>query len=271
MLDRLRTPLVPALIVALLAMAPARWLGWTNDAAALVWLPLRPVAHLGAAAAGWLRPPTPVPMADAETLAAERDELLALVQRLRSDLEAKTRSIEVLEGLPRPMDAPGRPIAASVITTGPDGIATLNVGRRHGVSPGDPVLAFGGRLVGRVGEPVDANACVLVPASHAAGGGLRVRLVDEQGSDDSALCLLEPIGNAWTAEVDATRVAIGASVRLDDPAWAHAAQGLLLGRVAGRAEVPERPLRARIRVVPAWRVGDGGVLAVHRTSAEATP
>jgi len=271
MLDRLRTPLAPALIVALLALAPARWLGWTNDAAALVWLPLRPAAHLGTVAAGWLRPPAPVPVADAQMLAAERDELLALVQRLRSDLEAKTRSIEALEGLPRPMHGRGRPIAASVVTTGPDGIATLNVGRRHGVSPGDPVLAGGGRLVGRVGEPVDANACVLIPASHAAVGDLRVRLVGDRGSDDSALCLLEPIGGAWTAEVDATRLAVGASVRLDDPAWDHAAQGLLLGRVADRSEVPERPLRARIRVVPSWRAGDGAALVVHRTSTEATP
>ena len=51
MLDGLRTPLIPALAVACLALAPARFLVWTNEASSVLWLPLRPLAHFGVAAA----------------------------------------------------------------------------------------------------------------------------------------------------------------------------------------------------------------------------
>ncbi|MGA0285828.1 MAG: hypothetical protein ACO3P9_07930 [Phycisphaerales bacterium] len=274
MLDGLRTPLIPALAVACLALAPARFLVWTNEASSVLWLPLRPLAHFGVAAASWLRPPTPTPQADAVTLAEERDELLALVQRLRSELEFAHEAIEVLEGLPRRAEPSPRPAAARVIAVDPSGIATLNVGQRHGIAAGDPVVASGGRLVGRIGDPVAVNGSVLVPASHASGVELRVRILDEGGGrevGEQVLCLLEPDGDGWVAEVDAQRVAIGATVRLDDPAWPMSAQGLRLGRVVERREVPERPLRAAIRVEPAWSMVDGPVLVVQRTGTGDLP
>jgi len=271
MLDRLRTPLLPALVVAGLAIAPARWLGWTNEAASLLWLPLRPVAHLGVAASSWLRPPTPVPVVDVAKLAEERDELLALAQRLRAELDASREAIAILEGLPRPAESPSRPIAAEVIAVEPSGIVSINVGLRHGVSVGDPVVAAGGRLVGRIGDPLGINAGVVVPAARIGVAEPRVRIEGGSSGSETVLCLLEPTGDGWRGEVAATRVETGAEVRLDDPAWPSSAQGLLLGRVASLRDVPERPLRASIRVRPAWSIGDGRTLVVQRSAPDPTP
>lgn len=272
MLDRLRTPLIPALVVAVFALTPARWLWWTNDAAAVLWLPLRPVAHLGAVTAEWLRPPAPVSVPDASAVAEERDELLALVQRLRLELERAKSMIEEIEGTSRPAGLAARPLAARVMTLEPDGLAMLDVGRRHGVVAGDPVVARGGVLVGRVGEPVDANSSVLIPAWHAGGAETRVRLESGGGGDaEAVLCLLVPIGDGWRGEVDALRIEVGASVRLDDASWPDVAQGLLLGRIAASVDVPERPLRAAISVTPSWSIGRQAVVVVQRSGEEAVP
>lgn len=270
MFDRLRSPLVPGLAILLLALAPARLLGWTNDAAAILWLPLRPASHLGVAAASWLRPPTTAPPADAVMIATQRDELLALVQRLRAQLEVANESIRLLEGMPRDERPMPPPIAAQIVGVEPGGVVALNVGRRHGVSAGDPVVAEGGRLAGRIGDPVGLGASVLVPATHAGGLPMRVRLLGER-PEDRVLCLLEPTGDGWRAEVDAKRVAAGGLAHLDDPSWPDSAQGLLLGRVSVVRGVPERPLRASIRVTPAWSADDGRVLVVQRTSLDAEP
>ena len=272
MLDRLRTPLAPAIVIALLALAPASWLGWTNEVSAVVWLPLRPVAHLGSAAASWLRPSAAERHAgDAPKLAAERDELLALVQRVRIELERAEAEIEALEGVPRPASETARPLAGRVVAIDPDGTIVLGVGRRHGVTPGDPVVATGGRLVGRVADPVDRTSCVVVSASSPAAAAIRARLGGDPRSTGTVLALLEGDAGGWRGEVDAGRIALGDEVRLDDPGWPTAAQGLLLGRIARVRGVPERPLRASIEVAPAWSAGDEGVVVVLRSDGAEAP
>ena len=58
LIERARTPLTPAVVVAALAFAPPAWLGWSAEVGAVLWIPLNPIAHVAASARSWLRPLT---------------------------------------------------------------------------------------------------------------------------------------------------------------------------------------------------------------------
>ena len=48
LIERVRTPLIPAVVVAALAFAPPAWLGWSAEVGAVLWIPLNPIAHVAA-------------------------------------------------------------------------------------------------------------------------------------------------------------------------------------------------------------------------------
>ena len=273
-IERVRTPLIPATVVAALAFAPPAWLGWSAEVGAVLWIPLNPIAHVAASARAWLRPPRPdLPPVEVEALLEERDTLRALATRLRIELDLAEAELAALEGEPRPSRAGSSPLAATVLVVETDGRMRLNKGLRHGVAAGDPVVEGGEILVGRIADPPGGAWSMVVPAEHRAAGTLRARLsANEDPSGEATLVLLEPLGDGWRAETDEGFANPGATLRLDDPAWPSSAQGLLLGRVSQVRRIDQRPLLVEIAVKPAWDAGASATLVVRRAStAEVGP
>jgi len=256
---------IAASLVGVCAVLPPRWLGWTGEVGAILWIPLHPLAHAGTAAREWLRPASrEAPPADVLTLLEERRELLGLVARLRIELERAQDEIAALQAEPASRSGDPRPIAATVLGVGAEsGVIRLNRGARHGVSAGDPVVEGGDRLVGVVAAPVGASWCEVFPASTRGGASIRARIVDGEGLLRS-LVLLEPRGGSWRGEIDESVDLAGVSIRLDDPTWPATAQGLLLGEVASSRAAASRPLRVELVVRPAWIAGSADTLVIRR-------
>ena len=273
-IERVRTPLIPAVVVAALAFAPPAWLGWSAEVGAVLWIPLNPIAHVAASARSWLRPSRPdLPPVEVEALLEERETLRALATRLRIELDLAEAELAALEGEPRPPQGGASPLAATVLVVEPDGRMRINKGARHDVAAGDPVVEGGEILVGRIADPPGAAWSVVVPAEHRAGGTLRARLsASDDPSARATLVLLEPTGDGWRGETDEGLAMAGATLRLDDPAWPASAQGLLLGRVARVRAIDQRPLLVEIEVDPAWDAGASATLVVRRAKPpEPTP
>ncbi len=259
---RSRTPLIPAIAVAVMALLPPAWLGWAGEVGAVLWIPLQPAAHALTEMRLWLRPPD---RDRTEGLGdGPRDEvdgLRAVVARLRLELEQAKAEIAALEGAARPEVAPAPPLAAAVVTVDRSRIFRINRGSRHGVAPGDVVVEGGGTLAGRVAEPVGAAWADVIPPER--GGSVRARLFDASGTVGELL-LIEPGSEGWQGEVDAGPPRTGSRVRLDDPSWPAAAQGLLLGSVEGENPVEQRPLRTRLAIASPLGVDRGGTVLVWR-------
>lgn len=274
LIERVRTPLIPAVATAALALAPPAWLGWSAEVGAVLWIPLNPIAHVAASAREWLRPSRPdLPPVEIEALLEERETLRALATRLRIELDLVEAELAALEGEPRPSRAGSSPLAATVLLVERDGLLRLNKGTRHGVAAGDPVVEGGEILVGRIADPPGAAWSTVVPATHRAAGTIRARLfAGEDPSSEATLVLLESTGDGWRGESDEGLAKVGAALRLDDPAWPASAQGLLLGRVVKTRRIDQRPLLAEMTVEPAWRAGASAALVVRRTAMpEGTP
>lgn len=265
-------PRIPALGVAaaitlLLGVAPARSIGWLSEVAAVVWIPLNPLAHAAAAGREWVRPavdPSADPRNAAEVL-RERDEFRGLAARLRLENERLEERLRLLEGFGDPPPLPAfRQISAVVLSVGGGGgTLRLNRGERHGVAAGDVVLLPGDRLIGRIGAPVGWQTSEVVPAFSDPGGRVRARLEAAPGDLGMPL-LLEPDGRgAWRSEADGGGPLVGRRVRLDDPAWPSGAQGLLLGEVRRERAMLDKPLRVEIEIAPIWSPGDLAAVAVR--------
>jgi hypothetical protein len=274
LIERVRTPLIPAVMVAGLAVSPPAWLGWAAEVGAVLWIPLNPIAHVATSARAWLRPDRPdLPPIEVEALLEERETLRALATRLRIELDLTQAELAALEGGPRPANTGASPIASTVLSVEPDSGLRINKGIRHGVAAGDPAVAGGEILVGRVADPPGAAWSTVVPASHRAAGTLRARLLRNDTPDaEATLVLLEPNGLGWRSETEEALATKGAVLRLDDPSWPASAQGLLLGRVSGIRRVDSRPLLVEITVDPAWDAGSVTTLVVKRsTRSDAAP
>jgi hypothetical protein len=266
MLPRISPLAAAATAVLILGIAPARWLGWLPDLAAVAWIPLNPLAHAVAAGRDWLRPAVDASAdpRNAAELLRERDEYRGLAARLRLENERLEERLRLLEGFAEPPDrASFRRISAVVLSVA-DGRGTLrlNRGSRHGIAAGDVVLLPGDRLIGRVAAPVGRLTCEVVPAFADGGGRLRARVESEAGP--GVPVLLEPDGRGgWRSEADGGAGLTGRRVRLDDPSWPAAAQGLLLGEVGRQRALVDKPLRTAIEVSPSWSAGDLAVVAIR--------
>jgi len=261
-------PLAIAVVLVLAAgLAPPRWLGWSADLAALAWIPLAPLAHAAMAAREWVRPledPAGERRSAAE-LRRERDEYRGLASRLRIENERLEARLRLLEGVESERTgASFRVLSAMVLSTPRHGEA-LRIGRgsRHGVLAGAVVLLPGDRLVGRVVEPVGRHGAEVLLAAAERSGSIRARIEQGDGSL-GRLLLLEPDGlGGWRSESESSGELVGRRVRLDDPTWPVAAQGLLLGEIRRERPVVARPLRSEFAVAPSWAPGDLTVVAIR--------
>lgn len=269
--------------LAALSLLPPRWLQpWTSDVAAVVWFPLRPIEHgLSAIGRAMRAPAERDPSLDERSreLSNERDELRGLLyaERLRSaDLEDRVRQLEATARFDQARGS--RPLSATVVArAGPaTGVLTLNVGSGHGVRAGDPAVVRGDLLVGRVAADLTATQSFLVPIDHPGIGRLDA-VVIVQGAESMKAAQLPVIqvrpdgkGSLIGEVTTSAGVAEGDVVRLNDPTWKAAAQGMRLGTVRSVKALDSNPLRRRVEVVPDVEPGRVGNVTL-KCEAEAAP
>jgi hypothetical protein len=276
--SRSRSPLAfPAVLMLTLAVAllPRPWRqGWQPDLAQIVQIPFKPFTHAIVVATGWLRPePSPliaIPPEERDLAQALEDRDLARSlfhrERRRADeLQEQLRQLQLLPPETR------RVTTASVIAhitsrsaSSPMGPVELRL-RRGAAEPIPPntVAVYAGvsgssvHVLGRtVGEP-SRTSCSLLPLGHPAAGGLRGLLVPaDRPLDPGQMVFLQPAGGgAFSAQIDREiPVGRGDIVRLDDPGWSRAAQGLIVGRVMDVKVNDVEPLRHAITIRPAFHI-----------------
>jgi len=246
---------------AALSLAPASTLRpWTGDLSALLWLPMRPPAHLLTSLRHWLRPERDEGRArDAQLLVEERDRFRALWhgERLRAEgLEQRLTQIERAARMDRG-GVPVEPIMVSVVGRGAgasERLLSLGAGARDGVRQGDPAVIGGDLLVGRVvGEPTEAN-CWLAPLVDRSTGRVDVYVAPadrpEAPPSEGVVAQLRPDDRGMlVGEIDAGgKVSEGDVVRLSDPTWKPAAQGMRIGAVRLVRRSDRNPLRSVVEV-----------------------
>ncbi len=252
-------------LLLVLSFLPRRALWWVGDIAAIVSLPMAPIADLGNDVRIWLRPgsdPLRGAPEEIELLVAERDRLRELwsAERLRVDqLLTQLEDFRLAEQFDR--GSSFDPIRADVIGRGPEGLrgaVRINVGSRSGVKPGDVAVFRGAHLVGRVAQEVGALTSLLVPSNDPSVGRLHAALMPdpEPGNASPAplrLLLTPALDGSFAADCDRSwRVAPGDSVVLDDPAWPESSRGMIVGEIAEVEPRDDQPLRLRLRVVPVY-------------------
>ena len=86
---------VVVLVVSLaLALLPLRWLGFTNDLAAIVKVPVTPLSDLGTITAGWLRPAPRRAVALENAQLDQLQENVELYKQLYLAAEQRARELE---------------------------------------------------------------------------------------------------------------------------------------------------------------------------------
>lgn len=258
--DRLLVGAVVFLLVA--SVAPARWLApnaWLGD---LVGVVSAPVAQPARALGGWLTPASArEPQPEVVTqLQRQVDEYRTLYERARARNEDLLRQMEQLRLMVElNPSASTRLLYAPVIgaaTDPSDPKLLIRAGRAQGVHPNDVVAVEGVQLFGAVVD-VSARTSWIRPVTSRAQGYVRGLIMIEDGR--GVRCSLRPTGDgalrgdAAHDETDpeaSERIAVGQTVRLDDPAWPGGAQMLVLGRVESVEPAPDSPLRRVVVVRP---------------------
>lgn len=242
--------------------------------------PLRPVTMGLATVRDWLRPPEDSYAGlapDVARLTQERDVLQGELDRERirtSQLEKQLRDIRAVVD----SDARGgwRPVLGSVLER-PAGRRTrygLNRGAGHGVKEGDPVVAGGNQLVGRVVGPVDASHSWMIAADDQSLGRIdalvQIRRT-EGGAREPTMLQLLPLGRGrLRGEMDrAALVRPGDVVLLNDATWKPAAQGMRLGVVERVGPLDSNPLRTGVEVRMEIEPSRVGPVTIKATEAGA--
>jgi len=252
------------------SLMPRRFLGWANDAASLLHIPVAPVSHMGTLVASWMRPATtpfenlPGNVRDQfAQMAEERDRFERLYQQSEhraAELEEQVRQLQKIDLAQRPDDL--KLLFTSITGRHPsDQFAAVRVkgGSRASVVEGSVAVYGGVHLLGQVTD-VDKLGSTVRPAANKETPPLRARVWPrdrpETTSRGALPVRLVPGGDGlFLADVDKNAdVAVGDVVRLVDPAWPEAAQLLTIGVVDSIRPKDQQPLRNEIVVRPAYQV-----------------
>lgn len=256
-------------VLTLLAFTPVRWVSWLSGFSTLTQTLVAPISHPMAIVSRWLSR-TGGPMRDeSEALRALTDEVeaqkvqlfqaLAENDRLRLMIKELQRGkaldpeLQVLQIVNIPVIGSSGDLA--------DPLLTVRAGRNQGVDTTTIATGYGLQLLGRVVAANDRTATVAPITSKSSQGLAGVIMLDDAGGPGAGLpCTLRAAGDgtlygdvadkrdpATNAPVEP---AIGAEVRLHDPAWPRTAQMLLIGRVESVEPSPKQPLRNVVTVRP---------------------
>ncbi|MEO1511832.1 MAG: hypothetical protein AAFU70_07155, partial [Planctomycetota bacterium] len=189
-------------LLAILALVPVQWLGWTRPLATLETVLVAPISQPLREVAVWLAPATrdAPPEAIAE-LEARRDELLATLRREQAENRRLRETIRELQsGRAIRSPVPVRQVLAPVIASqsDPSGASlTIRAGLNVGLTDTTVATVRGTQLVGRV-RRLGATTSMVVPITSrqhtAVQGGV---VVEPDGREEAVLleCLLLPVGD----------------------------------------------------------------------------
>lgn len=253
---------IAALLALILSLLPARYLSWTQDAAAIIQLPVVPFGHAFVKVRTWLRPgqaALPEQSPALQQLQQELEQFKTLYQatelenqRLREEIEQLTLARR--EG----SQAAARLQYASIVGENAQSSGRtffLNRGSRAGVQPDTVAVHNGVHLIGKVGPGVSALTSELIPLTDPAIRHVEVYLRPDATSppnNDTPRALLKPAPDGTLVGEVALEsgVAVGHVARLDDPSWPPTATALIVGFVEKLEPKPENPLRLIVSVRP---------------------
>lgn len=263
-LNRTHKAFVIALvIVTVLAFVPARLLGWTQDLARIVSVPLMPFRDLGTSLAGWLSPEREVRIRafDGEQhLLQQYEELDRRYIAAQMQIAELEEQLSQIQQIPMTeLDVPIRPVSARITARDPRSRTAnvqINRGRHHGVRQ-DTVAVFRGiHLIGKV-TSVDRMSSMVLPITNPEHGPLRAVVIppDQPWTEvaEASEITLEPQGDGtFTAEPLAdVPVSRGDIVRLAAmPDWPRSSLGMVIGVVESVSN--EQSLRKRVLVRPSY-------------------
>jgi cell shape-determining protein MreC len=234
--------LVALLLLALLPTRVTSWLGALRQPANFVVLPIaHPLLLLTRSMQENVMDDDPDPRIEA--IRIERDDLAARLAQARTRIDELERLVQDLQGgLAVAPEESIRAFEAPIVGVSPNpdgGLLRVGAGAREGVVAGESVaVARGVHLIGRV-QGVESRTCFVTTLSNQDLGWIFASVMVED-PDRGWRCQLRPIGQGrLQGEVvsDATGIAVGQTVRLQDNAWPASAQMLVLGRVS---EVEQR-------------------------------
>lgn len=252
------------LAATMLAAMPARWFApWSPTLAAVVWLPMQPAAHGLALLRALVRTPAePYPDRPEELRAAleERDRLQGELDGQRQRTAALEARLEELSGV-WALDHRGgwRPVLATILERGGErdpALLRLDVGSTQGVDRGDPAVTGGNQLVGVITGPVESGRCWLAPLHDKVLGRIDALIYPaaKPNASPREAVLVQLVADEHGALVgeigSGATVKPGDTVKLSDPNWAPAAQGMVLGIVERVGPLDANPLRTRVDVRP---------------------
>jgi cell shape-determining protein MreC len=265
---------LPATLVVLLVLAllPARWIGWVGLLGDFAELVVSPIANPLRTMAGWLRPARVAgTSAEIEQYREQIERLTAQVNRVEAENVRLRELIRMLQGgMAMATGAPTRDLAVSVISASSDlssRLLRVRGGRRQGVEPGSVAVGAGLQLVGRVVE-VEALTSLVRPITAKEAGPIQARvMLGETGPwlettlrPEGDGTLRGPVEYRMQAQSPGRvlEASPGQVVRLDDPTWPEGAQMLLVGTVERVEPSPRMPGRQVVIVRP--------TLELHRVS-----
>lgn len=261
--------LLPACVVVLgvLSLIPARFLGWVGWFTPLIHTALAPISHPLRSWSSALSP-------------AQRGHDNAQLKRMREEAEGwqtlylreheenrrlQQQLSDLAQGMALNPELPVSQIVAPVIGTASDlssGLLSVRTGRRANVDRNTVATTSGLQLVGKVTRTA-GPVCMVQPITRKAAGPLGGKVM--VGPQEGVACVLAPAGDGTlrghTAETirsvipgaapsAAPELAVGQTVRLDDPNWPRSARMLVIGTIEAIEPSPTQPLRRMIVVRP---------------------
>lgn len=260
MLSAPRLLVVVSCLMAIMALLPARAIGWVSEIAGPVNLLVSPAAKaMGLVVDLVAHRPKP-----GESESPELAELRTRVEEYkfqwlneRAENERLRGQIAALQKAP-PLGAEViRQVYAPIIGGGADlssGIVKAKAGEREGIIPNSVAVAEGVHLVGKVTE-VHSRYCLILPVTQKASRGLKGVIM--VGDQPGPFCDLVPTGTGLLSgrvffDEGAIRPELkpGMLVRLDDTEWPASARMLIVGRIVEVVPLPQQPNRPVVTVRP---------------------
>lgn len=249
-------------LLALLAIVPARWVGWVGQFGALARYAVGPVSGL-VTWAGARIAPTAADDPRLQELTAQRDQFQAMYLQQRELVTLLQRQLDEFRASDAELGL--RLLSARVIgaTSNPGaGILTIKAGRRHDVEPRTVATVGGAQVVGRVEDVAAFSSSLVLLTAKGSGAVDGVIVLDGEDRIDCRYLFPQDDGTlrgyveykAPAAGKQPAQAQLGQVVRLRDDAWGPSAQMLVLG-VVDRIDNPaDSPLRQIITVRPTVRL-----------------
>jgi hypothetical protein len=250
---------MPITIVLLfvMALAPIRWIEWTNWFSAQIRVVIAPItAPITMAVDAVIPDALPEASERERAIANERDRYRTELLQIRQENERLSELIDQFSrGAAITPDLTVRQVRARRMSNIGDQLL-IRTDRIEGLTQGTVVVVDAVQLLGRVSRVDKRTSTVRPITANSARSIMGVVLLDDSGIRQ-VRCLLKPAdGGVLVGEVarsvdgEGWAVEPGMEVRLLDNQWPEHAQMLLIGIVERIEPKDSQPLRQRIVVRP---------------------